>query len=443
MISRYARPDMQSLWSDSHRYDTWWRVEWAACHAMEAHGVVPPGTAAALASQEGTLRPWDLNRLAQIESETQHDVVAFLQYVAERVGPGARYLHLGLTSSDVLDTSTALLLQEAGALIIRGLRDRLLPALANKAAQYKRQPIMGRSHGVHAEPITLGGLFAGFYAEGMRCLRRIEQAQHAIAVGKLSGAVGVYGASTLSPAVEAHALQQLGLRPETVSTQVVPRDRHAEWVLAMALLGCAIERWATTIRHWQRTEVGEAAEPFGSRQTGSSAMPHKKNPVLSENLCGLARLLRAEAMACLDNVALWHERDISHSSVERVVLPDVSTLADFLVHRTAGLVSAMTIDTDRMEHNMGLTRGLYFSEHVLLALIQKGLTRQEAYGLVQGHALRAHGDTAVSFRGLLETDTALCALLTPAEIAACFELDHHLRHAAAIVDRALQEGAMP
>lgn len=297
--------------------------------------------------------------------------------------------------------------------------------------------MIGRSHGIHAEPITLGVVFAGFYAECIRSTARIERAIDGISVGKLSGAVGIYGAASLSPALERQALQRLGLRSETVSTQVVPRDRYAELMMALSLLGAAIERWALTIRHWQRTEVGEAAEAFGHRQTGSSAMPHKKNPVLSENLCGLARLLRAEAAASLDNIALWHERDISHSSVERVVLPDVTTLADFLVHRMAGLIEGLVVYPDRMMRNIQATRGLCFSEHILLALVRKGLSRQEAYRLVQHHALRVHGDETLSFEALIAADPDVLSLLSLHEIRDCFDLGHHLRHAHDIVDRAL------
>ncbi len=429
MIPRYSRLQLRQIFSDEKRFDTWLRIELAACEAMEQvpGSYVPKGTAAALRKASAALT-WDLGRLAEIESQTQHDVVAFLTYVEEQLGEKARFLHLGMTSSDVLDTSLALLLKEATEEILKGIDGKLLPSLQKKAELYRHTPLMGRSHGIHAEPIALGVVFASFYTEVRRAKKRIEQALATISVGKISGVVGVYGSGLLSPSVELQALSTLGLSPEPVSTQVLPRDRHAELFLAMALLGAAIERMALTIRHWQRTEVGEAEEAFGTKQKGSSAMPHKKNPVLSENLCGLARLLRSQAFASVENVALWHERDISHSSVERIIAPDIPMLADFMVHRAAHLIENLVVKPERMKQNLDRTSGLYCSEKVMLALITKGLSRQAAYEIVQRNALLALSEPDKKFQDLLSKDPDIQKHLSPKELSSCFELSHHLRH---------------
>jgi adenylosuccinate lyase len=431
MIARYTRPELARIWSDQARFDIWLRVELAACEAMESAGAVPGGTAAAVnAKATGKLDP---ARILEHEERTRHDVIAFLTHVEELAGEPARWLHLGMTSSDVLDASLALQLCAATDEIVAGT-DLLLAACRRRAQEHRATPAIGRSHGIHAEPITAGLVFAGFYAEVGRARRALTAARAGVAVGKIAGAVGTY--ANLDPKVESEALRALGLRPEVVPTQIVARDRHAALFQAIARLGAAVERIAVTVRHWQRTEVGEATEAFGKGQKGSSAMPHKKNPILSENLCGIARLLRSYADAALEDVALWHERDISHSSVERVIGPDATGLADFMVRRAAGLVDGLVVNADRMRKNLDLTGGLYFSEAVMLTLVRKGMARQAAYELVQRSALRAVAGEG-SFRALLGADTDLAARLSPAEIDQAFDLEHHLRHASAIIDRAL------
>jgi adenylosuccinate lyase len=435
MIARYTRPALARIWSDQARFDTWLRVELAACEAMEAAGSVPGGTAAAVhARATGKLDP---ARILEHEERTRHDVIAFLTYVEELAGEPARWLHLGMTSSDVLDASFALQLLAATDEIVEGA-DLLLAACRRRAEEHRATPAIGRSHGIHAEPITAGLVFAGFYAEVGRARRAVAAARHGVAVGKIAGAVGTY--ANLDPRVEAEALRALGLRPEVVPTQVVARDRHAALFQALARLGTAVERIALTVRHWQRTEVGEATEAFGKGQKGSSAMPHKKNPILSENLCGIARLLRSYADAAMEDVALWHERDISHSSVERVIGPDGTGLADFMVRRAASLVDGLVVNAERMKRNLDLTGGLYFSEAVMLTLVRKGMARQAAYELVQRSALRAVAGEG-SFRALLGADPELAAKLSPGEIDKAFDLEHHLRHAGAIIDRALADNA--
>ncbi len=442
MIERYSRPQLTAIWSDDARFALWLEIELAVCEAMEARGRVPAGTAAAVrARAAGKL---DARAILEIEATTRHDVIAFLTHVEALAGPPARWLHLGMTSSDVLDTALAMQSVRALDAILAGA-DGLLAALAARAREHARTPVMGRSHGIHAEPITAGLTFARWFAEVGRARARLVRAREAIAVGKIAGAVGVYG--NLDPEIEAAALGRLGLAAETVATQIVARDRHAEVLGALALLGTAIEQIALGVRHWQRTEVGEAEEGFGKGQKGSSAMPHKKNPILSENLTGLARLLRGYAGAALEDVALWHERDISHSSVERVSFPDATILADFMLARATTLVSGLVVHAERMRKNLDASGGLYFSEAVLLALVGKGLGRQEAYVFVQrcAHAALAEGAAQGTlappgrFRALLGADPEVAAHLAPAELDACFDLDHHLRHAPAILARALGE----
>jgi adenylosuccinate lyase len=436
MIDRYTRPVLAQLWSDSRRYETWLKIELAACEAMEEAGTVPAGTAAEVRSRaEGKLDP---ARILDIEGRTRHDVIAFLTHVEELAGPPARWLHLGMTSSDVLDASFAILLREAADEILQGV-DLLRAACARRAEEQRTTPMIGRSHGIHAEPITAGLVFAGFVAELGRARRALVAARDEIAVGKIAGAVGTY--ASLEPRIEARALAHLGLRPEVVPTQIVARDRHAGYFSALARLGTAIERIALTVRHWQRTEVGEATEAFGVGQKGSSAMPHKKNPILSENLTGLARLLRAYAGAALENVALWHERDISHSSVERVVGPDATGIADFMVRRAAGLVEGLVINGERMGRNLEHTGGLFFSEGVMLALVRTGLARQTAYEMVQRHALAvaSSGGVGPAFRERLAADPEIAARLSAADLDRVFDLGHHLRWSGEIIDRALRD----
>jgi adenylosuccinate lyase len=441
MIPRYSRPELAALWEDKYRFELWLEIELAVCEAMELSGTVPTGTAEAVrAAAGGKLVP---SRILEIEATTRHDVIAFLTHVEELAGEPARWLHLGMTSSDVLDTSLAIQTGRSLERIINGVMG-LASALAQRAREHATTPMIGRSHGIHAEPITAGLVFARWHAEIIRASSRLMKARHTIAVGKVAGAVGVYG--NLDPAIESIALGRLGLEPETVATQIVARDRHAEVLTALALLGTAIEQIALGVRHWQRTEVGEAEEGFAAGQKGSSAMPHKKNPILSENLTGLARLLRSYAQAGLEDVALWHERDISHSSVERVAMPDATILADFMVARATGLVKGLVIHERRMRTNLERTGGLFFSEAVLLALVKTGLPRQDAYVLVQRNALKAISEAAGAghsgalpgrFKELLSTDSDVSARLDANALDACFDLEHHLRHVPEILDRAL------
>src|SRR3954452_2527114 len=433
MIPRYTRNELVEIWSDARRYETWLRVELAACQAMEAAGTVPAGTAAVV--RERAAGKLDPAAIAAHEARTRHDVIAFLSHVEELAGEPARWLHLGMTSSDVLDAAFAIQLCEAADQILAGV-DLLRAACRRRADEHRATVAIGRSHGLHAEPITAGLVFAGWYAELGRAKAALESARREIAVGKIAGAVGTY--ANLDPAVEQAALATLGLRREVVPTQVVARDRHAAYFMALARLGTAVERLAVTVRHWQRTEGGEASEAFGKGQKGSSAMPHKKNPILSENLCGIARLLRSYASAALEDVALWHERDISHSSVERVIGPDATGLCDFMVRRAAGLVDGLIVNADRMKRNLELSGGLFFSEAVMLQLVRTGMARQAAYELVQRNALAAVEGKG-SFRALLAADADISKRLTAADIDRAFDLQHHLRHTGAIIDRALSD----
>ena len=445
MIARYSRPELAALWDDSYRFELWLEIELAVCAAMERAGTVPVGTADRVrAVAAGKL---DAAAILAIEAQTRHDVIAFLTHVEQLAGEPARWLHLGMTSSDVLDTALALQTTRALDQILVAL-EGLAAALAKKAREHAKTPMIGRSHGIHAEPVTAGLTFARWYAEVGRAAERVKRARETIAVGKIAGAVGVYG--NLDPQIEAEALGALGLAAETVATQIVQRDRHAEVLVALALVGTAIEQIALGVRHWQRTEVGEAEEGFGKGQKGSSAMPHKKNPILSENLCGLARLLRSYAQAGLEDVALWHERDISHSSVERVAMPDATILADFMAARATTLVAGLVVHPSRMRANLDRTGGLYFSEAVLLALVRSGLGRQDAYVMVQRAALAAIGEAAAAgqvgappgrFRELLAGDPEVTSRLDTKTLDACFDLQHHLRHVSAIVERALGDRA--
>ncbi len=430
MIHRYTPADFATLWSPATRYATWLRVELAACEAMEAEGLVPQGTAASLRARD---IPMDPDRIEAIEAVTRHDVIAFLTHVEELAGEPARWLHRGLTSSDVLDTSLAILLRDAADLLI-ARNHELLAALRVRIDQHRATPMIGRSHGIHAEPITFGLALAGHYAELARAHARLRAARDEVSVGTLSGAVGTY--AHLTPGVEARALAALGLRAETVPTQVVPRDRHAAYFSALAVVAGAVERLAVQVRHWQRTEVLEAEEHFTPGQKGSSAMPHKRNPILSENLCGLARMVRAYAGAALENTALWHERDISHSSAERMLCPDATTTLGFMLERARRLVEGLVVYPPRMHDNLGITRGLWASEAVLLSLVESGAGRQEAYVWVQRNAMKAwRGDG--DFATLLAGDPDVSVRVPPDVLAGCFALDHALRHTGEVIDRAL------
>ena len=428
MIDRYSEAPMCLLWEDDARYGKWLEVELAVCRAMEQCGEVPQGTADLIAEKTFSIKP---ERILQIEAKVHHDVIAFLTHFEELAGEPARWLHFGMTSSDMLDTAFALQLREAGWLIVTGI-DCLMVVLKRRAQQLKDVAMIGRTHGMHAEPTSMGLVFAGYYAEMQRHRERMEHAIASISVGKIAGAVGVYGA--LSPEIERIALASLDLIPETCATQVVQRDRHAEYFSALAGMASSLERMATQIRHWQRSEVGEATEPFDFGQKGSSAMPHKRNPILSENICGLARLVRSYAGVALENVALWHERDISHSSAERVIAPDATILVDFMLQRIGRLMANLTIDHRRVMQNLMQGSGLVFSESVMLALVKKGQTRQQAYELVRRNAFEAMR-CQCSFESLIETDGDIMRLLAPEEIRACFDLQHHLRHVDAIFKR--------
>jgi adenylosuccinate lyase len=430
MIPRYTPAAFKDLWSSEHRFEVWLAVELAACEAMETAGLVPSGVAARIKEQRIALVP---ARIDEIERTVKHDVIAFLTHVEELAGIDARWLHRGMTSSDVLDTSLAILLRDAGALLVERA-DRLLTAIAARAREHAKTPMIGRSHGIFAEPITMGLALAGHHAEIARGRERLLRANEEIAVGKIAGAVGTY--AHLSPDIERTALHALGLKAETVSTQVVARDRHASFFSAMALLAAAIERLATNVRHWQRSEVGEAEEAFTVGQKGSSAMPHKRNPILSENLCGLARVVRAAVIPALEDVALWHERDISHSSVERMIAPDATSTLGFMLERAAALVTGLVVYPAAMSKNLERAGELYFSEAVLLALVEAGMPRQEAYKLVQSSAMRAWSGEG-TFRKNLHEDTEVMAKLGDARLAACFDLDHALAHVPAVLDRAL------
>ncbi len=432
MIPRYTPEDMARLWSEQARYERWFDVELAACEAMEEAGLVPAGTAERVRPVRDRLDP---ARIEEIERRTRHDVIAFLTHVEELAGEPARWLHLGMTSSDVLDASLAVAMVQATDLLLPRL-ERLMEAFERLVEAHRRTPMMGRSHGIFAEPLTFGQVLAGHLAELTRGRRRLRQARQVVAVGKIAGAVGTY--AHLSPEIERRALGRLGLRPETVPTQVVARDRHAEYVLALGLVAAGLERFATNVRHWQRTEVGEVLEPFGAGQKGSSAMPHKRNPILSENLCGLARLVRAAAVPALENVALWHERDISHSSVERVSLPDATTLLAFMLDRTQRIVDGLDVRPERMRALLEQSGGLWASEAVLLALVRTGLPRQRAYEMVQRHALLAAQGGPALLEGLLG-DPEITERLDEASLREAFTLEHALRHTDDVVDRALRE----
>ncbi len=432
MIPRYTPPDFADLWSSKTRFDTWLAVELAATEVLERHGHVPTGTAGQIRALELALDP---DRIEEIERTTRHDVIAFLTHVEELAGPPARFLHLGMTSSDVLDTSFAVLLVRATDALLARL-DRFIAAIASRVREHRATPMIGRSHGIHAEPVTFGLVLAGHLAEAKRARRRLVAARAEIAVGKIAGAVGTY--AHLSPDIEREALAALGLAPETVSTQIVARDRHAVFFSALAIAAAAIERLATNVRHWQRSEVGEAEEKFERGQKGSSAMPHKRNPIASENLAGLARIVRAAVIPALEDVALWHERDISHSSVERMIGPDTTTTLAYMLDRATALVEGLVVYPDAMAKNLARSGGLYFSEGVMLAMVEKGLARQEAYVLVQRSAMKAfHGEGA--FLENLKGDAAVRAVLSAEAIDACFDLDHALAHVGAIVERALAE----
>ncbi len=428
MIPRYTRPEMAALWSDEEKYRAWLRVELAATETLAARGLVPAGDLATIREKAS----FDVSRITAIEAEVKHDVIAFLTSIAEKVGPAARHIHYGLTSSDVVDTSLALLLVQASDLLLAGL-DRMLGVLKRRAIEHKGTVMVGRTHGIHAEPYTLGLKFLGWYLEMKRNRARLVVAREEIRFGKLSGAVGTY--AHLDPTVEAEVLEPLGLKCEPLATQVIPRDRHAALMATLGILASSLDRIATEIRHLQRTDVREVEEPFAAGQKGSSAMPHKRNPIGCENISGLARLVRAHVQAALEDIPLWHERDISHSSVERVMFPDATTLCDYMLHRMTGILDGLIVYPDRMTENLGRMKGLVFSQTVLLALAGAGLSREAAYDVVQRNAMKVWEGKG-SFQDLLAADPELAAALPASELAACFDAARTLRHVDAIYARA-------
>ncbi len=427
MISRYTRPEMGRLWQLENKYRKWLDVELAACEAWAEAGRIPAAALRQIRQRAG----FDMARIDEIEARVRHDVIAFLTSVAEKVGPASRYIHMGLTSSDVVDTALALQMREAADIIIRDVKT-LVAVLKAKALLYKDTVCMGRSHGVHAEPTTMGLKFALWHEDMRRNLERLQAARKTISVGKLSGAVGTF--SNIPPAIEEKVCRKLGLKPEPVATQVVQRDRHAQYLLALALLAAGVEKISTELRHLQRTEVLEAEEPFGKGQKGSSAMPHKRNPVGAENLSGLARIVRSNSAAALEDIALWHERDISHSSVERVIIPDSSILADYMLCRLTGILEDLRVYPERMKANMELSHGLHNSQRVLLALTQKGMTREDAYRLVQRNAMKSW-KKGESFLKLLLRDREIGRSLGRAELKGLFSLEPYLKNVDFIFDR--------
>lgn len=431
MISRYSRAEMSSIWSDQGRFQIWLEVEILTLEAMVIEGIAPAEALQTVKEKAS----FNSARILEIEESVKHDVIAFLTNVAEEVGPAGRFLHRGMTSSDLLDTSFAVQLVRSADLMLRAL-DQLLAVLRNKAAQHKMTACIGRTHGIHAEPITFGLKLASYFAEFKRQRQRLEIAQQSVACGKISGAVGTYAG--LPPSVEKYVMEQLGLRPETVATQVVARDRQAEFFSVLAGIGASIERCAIEIRHLQRTEVAEAEEFFSAGQKGSSAMPHKRNPVLSENLTGLARLLRSYAVAAFENVALWHERDISHSSVERVIAPDSCILLDFMLHRLTDLITNLVVKEKRMLENLHSTRGLVFSGALLVALVDGGMVREDAYRLVQQHAMAAW-QSAPDLQERVLADSKVRAVLDETTIRSVFSLEQHLKYVDLIFSRAFGE----
>lgn len=420
---------MAAVWSDQHRYELMLEIETLVCEALSSRGLVPAEAAAEIRKKASV----DAERVADIEAEVHHDVIAFVTAAAESVGAAGRYLHFGMTSSDVLDSAFALQLVESADLLVSGVRE-LMQAIAEQARLHRWTPMVGRSHGVHAQPITFGLKLAGWYSELSRDLERLLRAREDVATGKLSGAVGTYGVN--GPEIEKEVLDQLGLSVEPVATQVVPRDRHAHFFSTLAIVAGSLERFATEVRHLQRTEVAELFEPFGQSQKGSSAMPHKRNPILAENICGLARVVRSNAIAAFDNIALWHERDISHSSVERVIAPDSTIALDFMLARLTGLVRGFEVNAGNMQRNLDMTSGRLFSERVLLKLVDSGVERDRAYRWVQRCAM-ADG----SFADNVRADPDISAKLTSDELSAVFDLRHALSYIDEIMDRVIEEGS--
>ncbi len=427
MIPRYTTPEMEAVWSEQSKFEKMLEVEILACEALAEIGQIPKQAAEEIRRKAS----FNIEKVKEIEEVTRHDVAAFVKNVAEYVGEAGRYVHFGLTSSDVIDTVTDLQFRDALDIVIAAA-GRLEEVLAEKAVAYKRTVMIGRSHGVHAEPITLGLKLALFVSEMRRNVKRLGAARETISVGKISGAVGTF--ANVDPAVEEKVCERLGLKPAAVSSQIIQRDRHAEAMSAVAVCGASLEKFALEIRGLHRTEVRECEEPFRKGQRGSSAMPHKKNPIVCERVCGMARLLRANAMAAMENVALWHERDISHSSVERVILPESTTLLHYMLLKMTDVFTNLVVHPDNMSENLNKSRGLIFSQHLLLELIKKGLSRDEAYDIVQANAMKANED-GCDFAGVVKEDKRVLDILDPGELDLCFDLDYHLRNVDVIFKR--------
>ncbi len=427
MIKRYTLPGMAKIWTDENRFTKMLEVEILACEALARQKIIPPADLARIRKRA----KFSVKRIDQIEKKTKHDVIAFLTNIAENVGPSSRYIHQGLTSSDVLDTALSVQMREAIDILIADVK-KLIKALAKKARQYKQTPMIGRSHGIHAEPITFGLKMALFYTEMQRNLNRLREAREEISYGKISGAVGTF--AHLDPKVEAYVCRKLKLKPAPVSTQVLQRDRHAYYLNAIALTGAGLEKLATEIRGLQRTEILEAEEFFSKGQKGSSAMPHKRNPITCERITGLARILRTNALAAVENISLWHERDISHSSVERVIIPDSTILLDYMLDKMTRLIENLLVYPLNMKKNMAKTKGLIFSQAVMLKLTQKGITREKAYEIIQRNAMRVWKEN-IDFKQLLKQDKDLAKYLKPKEIEQAFDLKHHLRNVDKILKR--------
>jgi adenylosuccinate lyase len=429
LIARYTRPEMGRIWSDENKYRSWLAVETAASETLAEDGIVPVEAAKAIRDKGG----FDLKRIEEIEAEVKHDVIAFTTAVAEKVGPESRWFHYGLTSNDVVDTAQALQIKAASVIIRRGIED-LAAVLLRRALEFKHTPTIGRTHGIHAEPTTFGLKFLNWYAEVQRNLSRFDAAAEDMRIGKLSGAVGTFG--HLKPEHEERICAKLGLLPAPVATQVIQRDRHAHYISTLAILTSTLDKIAVEIRHLQRTEVREAQEYFSEKQKGSSAMPHKKNPIISEQISGLARVVRANAQAAYENIALWHERDISHSSVERVIFPDSTILTDYLLAKTTSLLDKLLVYPQRMIKNLESTGGLIFSGQLLLDLAESGMSREEAYRLVQTHAMTAWREDLV-FRDEVAKDPTISSRLSPETLAKTFDLHRQLKNVDAIFDRVI------
>ncbi len=427
MIERYTRPQMGKLWTVENKYRKWLQVELAVCEVLGERGLIPDGDLKEILDKAD----FDVDRINQIEAEIHHDVIAFLTSVSEHVGPSSRFIHQGLTSSDVLDTATSLVVKEASDLILADL-DALLVVLKRRAHEHKDTVMIGRSHGIHAEPITFGLKLALWHSEMQRNRERFQRARETMRVGKISGAVGTF--ANIAPDVEEAVCAKLGLEPAAVSSQIIQRDRYAEFFTTMALIGGTIEKIAIEIRHLQRTEVREAEEFFAPGQKGSSAMPHKRNPIASENLAGLARVLRGNALAAMENMALWHERDISHSSVERIIGPDSTILLDYMLARLTRVLDRLTVYPEAMERNMKLTGGLFFSQQVMLALTEKGVTREDAYRLVQRNAMAVWEERG-QLQEKLKADPDIKRHLSASELDSLFDLHYHLKHVDTIFQR--------